>query len=474
LIEFAAVSGRVKPPNSSVQVQPGLPTLLAENYLLAQSAPGQVLLPFPVPNSNISDLVDYPFGFNGQLQSDVGYGSGVAVEANVVLTAAHIVFNDQTLSYVSQAYWYFQREAGIFEPEPLAARGWYMLSGYASQRTNDLEVYAPNTSTPQSRNLDVAALYFLSPVAGGGYSGYLPSDQTPNPWLTGNSLKMLVGYPVDGSEFGNASIATNAGTMYQTQPQPYPLSLATDPVAGQQVYAANWFLSYPGNSGGPLYVQYNGYYYPAAVYSGTLYDGVTPYASAVRAIDSQVVNLITNAEYLGDAGINHPGGGVVIIIPSQAVSASNPGYLEFQLGPPAAVAAGAGWQLQGDSTYSNATNYIRAVFSTNAFTVVFKPIAGWNVPTNQSVTVLPGQITSYSALYTVSNPLQIVSPQVSGGAFQLSFQSVNGQSYTLYYNNNLTTTNWLPYTNVTGNGGTLQLTIPITNSAQRFFRISQP
>ena len=54
------------------------------------------------------------------------------------------------------------------------------------------------------------------------------------------------------------------------------------------------------------------------------------------------------------------------------------------------MAAGAGWQLQGDSTFSSATNYIRAVLSTNAFTVVFKPIPGWNVPTNQSVTVIAG------------------------------------------------------------------------------------
>ncbi|MEI9963010.1 MAG: hypothetical protein WDM76_18400 [Limisphaerales bacterium] len=62
-------------------------------------------------------------------------------------------------------------------------------------------------------------------MAGGGYGGYLPSDATPNPWLTGSSLKMLVGYPVDGSQFGNASIVP--GMMYQTDPQPYPLSLAT-------------------------------------------------------------------------------------------------------------------------------------------------------------------------------------------------------------------------------------------------------
>ena len=101
----------------------------------------------------------------GSWRSDVGYGSGVAVQANVVLTAAHLVFNDQTLSYVSQAYWYFQEEAGVYQPEPMAARGWYVLSGYAAQRTNDLEVYAPDTSTPQSRNLDVAALVFS--VAGG-------------------------------------------------------------------------------------------------------------------------------------------------------------------------------------------------------------------------------------------------------------------------------------------------------------------
>ncbi|HEY1717245.1 MAG TPA: hypothetical protein VGH42_03000 [Verrucomicrobiae bacterium] len=474
LIEFAPVGGYSKPPNLSVQVLPGLPTILSENYLLADSPPSGVELPFPVPAANISDLADYPFGFNGQLQSDVGYGSGVAVLPKVVLTAAHIVFNDQTLNYVSQTYWYFQQETNVFATQPpQVALGWLVLSGYASQRTNDLDglggqTYGPDESSPQSRNLDVAALYFASPVAGGGYGGYLPSDASPNPWLTGNSLKMLVGYPVDGSLFGDASIMP--GVIYQTQPQPYALNPDTEP----EVYTAPWFLSYPGNSGGPVYVQLNGYYYPAGVYLGTINNGT--YESAVRAIDSYVVNLITNAETLADYGTNNTGGGVITVVPSQAVSASNPGYLQFQLGPPAAVAAGAGWRLVGDSTYSSATNYIRAVFSTNAFAVEFKPIAGWNVPTSQSVTVQPGNIASYTALYTVNNPVpvQIVSPQVSGGSFNLSFQSANGQSYTLYYNDNLATTNWLPATNVTGNGATLQLSIPSTNSAQRFFRISQP
>jgi sugar lactone lactonase YvrE len=467
LIDFAPVSGRVTPPNLSVQVQAGLTTLLDENYLLAQSAPGGALLPTPVPPANISDLTDYPFGFNGRLESDVGYGSGVAVQAYVVLTAAHLVFNDQTLSYVSQAYWYFQEEANVFEPDPLLSRGSYVLSGYAAQRTNDLRVYAPDTSTPQSRNLDVAALYFLSPVAGpgGGYGGYLPSDASPNPWLTGTSLKMLVGYPVDGSQFENTTIVP--GEMYQTDPQPYPLTLATDPVADQQVYTASWFLSYPGNSGGPLYVQYNGYYYPAGVYLGSLYNGTTPYASAVRAIDSDVVNLITNAAILGDTGTNYAGGGVITFIPNQAISTNHPGYLQFQLAPPAAVLAGAAWELQGDPAWSTATNYVRAVTTTNTIVVEFKLTAGWNLPTNQTVTVEPGQTATPTAFYTVTNPVL-----VAGYSVGLGITGTTGTVYQLERRTNLTSGSWLPVSTNTilTTGFNLLLPQPATNGNAFFYR----
>ncbi len=410
LIEFAPVGGRVKPDSRAVQVFAGLPTSLLVNYLLAVTPPDGVQLPQPVPIASVSDVINSPFGFNGQLQSDTGNGSGVAVQTNVVLTAAHVVFNDQTLSYVSQTFWYFQRTAGVSDPPPQAARGYYLLSGYAAQRTNDLQsgLYAPGQSTPQSRNLDVAALYFLAPVAGGGHGGYLPSDQTPNAWLSGASLKMLVGYPVDGSQFGDATIVP--GRMYRTDPQPYPLTVAGDPVSGQQqVYVAPWLLSYPGNSGGPLYAQFDGDYYPAGVYLGTLYSGIQPIGSLVRAIDSNVVNLIALAANQGDSGTNFTGGGVITIIPSQNISASNPGAVQFRLAPPAAVRAGAGWRLLGDTPFGTATNYTRAVLSTNPFAIEFKPIPGWNLPTNQAIIVLPNPIapTVFTAFYTVTNPLLV-------------------------------------------------------------------
>ena len=469
-IEFEPVNGRVKPSSEAVLVYPGQTTLVSVTYLLSQAPPANVLLPVPVPPGNLSDLTDYPFGFNGQLQSDVGYGSGVAVQTNVVLTAAHLVFNDQTLSYVSQVFWYFQQETGTYQPQPMPARGWYVLSGYAAERTNDLDsgLVGPDQSTPQSRNLDVAALYFLTPVAGGGYGGYLPSDQTPNTWLTGTSLKMLAGYPVDGSLFGDASIVP--GELYQTQPQPYPLSVATDQVTNQQeVYVAPWFLSYPGNSGGPLYVQFNGYYYPAGVYLGTLYSGTVPYGSAVRAIDSNVVNLITLAQTQGDNGTNNTGGGVITIIPNQAISGSNPGYVQLHLEPPGAVAAGAAWKLSGDTTYSTATNYTRAVFTTNAVTLEFKPVTGWNLPTNQTVTVAPGQPAVLTAVYTVAGGQMTLEWEPGVG---LGITGTLGTVYELDYRTSLTSGSWQPLSTntITGPGFNLMLPWPPANGPTAFYR----
>jgi sugar lactone lactonase YvrE len=405
LIECAALSNFTQIPIQSLQIAAGLPTVVQEIYQPSQPLPtgSAFLLPEPVPSGEISDSTNYPYGFSGQLETDVGYGGGVAVLANVVLTAAHLVFNDQTLSYVSNAWWFPQEEAPQYVPQPLAAQGWLVLSGYASQRTNDLQSgFYPDQSSPQSRNFDVAALYFQSPVAGGGYGGYLPSDATPNAWLTSTANKMLVGYPVDASMFQGQSV--QPGQMYEVGPQPYPLSVATDPgVNDEQVYTASWFLSYPGNSGGPFYAQLNGYYYPAGVYLGTLFSGTVPYASAVRAIDSNVVNLITNAQAIVATGTNNSGGGVVTINAGSGI-ASNPGAVEVTISPPAVVQAGGAWKLStlSDSWYSTQNPSALAVNSTNEEQLQFKQITGWNLPANQSVTVAPGAVTCLTNSYTLA------------------------------------------------------------------------
>ena len=395
-VEFAPVSGWSKPASLAVQVSGGASMAISVNYL-SPASPGSAALPVAVLTNNVTDYAHYPYGFNGQLQTDTRFGSGVAVRPNVVLTAAHLVFEDQTLSYVKQAYWSFQEEAGAFQPEPLLARGWYVLSGYAAQRTNDLQsgVYGLDQSSPASRNLDVAALYFAAPAARSGYGGYLTSDAVPNPWLTGSNLKMLVGYPVDGSFFGQV---VQPGTMYVTpsQADSRPFTQLTN-----QTYAAPWLLSYPGNSGGPVYVQvpYSGgsYYFPAAVYLGTLYSGAG-YQSVVRAIDSSVANLINLAASQGDTGTNNTGGGVITI--TAGGGGGLLAYLQVPIGPPGAVAAGAAWRKYGTTGWSGGPTYTAAIASGGSVTLEFKPIPGWNLPTTKAVQITPGQLTVVSATYT--------------------------------------------------------------------------
>jgi hypothetical protein len=466
LIEFAGpFPNRATPPIASVQVSAGPPpTLISVSYPFADTnfdgnAPS---LPSPVPSNEISDVTDYPFGFNGQLRTDVGYGSGVVVTPNVVLTAAHLVFNDETLSY-SSAYFFLQQEVPSYTPTPLIAQGGYVLSGYASQRTNDLNSgnYGDYVSSPQSRNLDVAVLYFTNAVAGDGFGGYLPSDAVPNTWLTSTANKMLVGYPVDGSQYGIADI-TN-GVMYDLGPQPYPLSLDPESVTNQQeVYLASWFLGYPGDSGGPLYVQLNGYYYPAGVYLGTL-NG----QSVVRGIDSNVVNLINLAQSVGTGGANN-GGGDVINVTANSGNLLGVGIIQVQLSPPGAVAAGATWELLNYSGYATNTNEEAELPIAGQYTVRFAPVPGYVAPVDAPIQVALGSNYMVMGTYTAIAAPQLGVDPVLG----LGVSGTIGTMYELQSRTSLTSGSWVPLsTNLISSNGFNPIPIqPGTNHSSIFYR----
>jgi hypothetical protein len=65
-------------------------------------------------------------------------------------------------------------------------------------------------------------------------------------------------------------------------------------------------------------------------------------------------------------------------------------------------------------------------------------------------------------------------PQDSGPGFSFGVQSVSNQSYTIQRNNDLTTANWIFYTNFIGNGSLMQLVAPVSSVPQRFFRVREP
>ena len=416
LIDFSNVANYVHIPLVSVQVSVGTATVIQEIYQAAQAAPPGFLLPKPVLAGQITNETQFPYGFNGQIVSDVGYGSGVAVAPNVVLTAAHLVFNDQTSNFVSNVWWFPQQDVPESAPQPQAAQGWMLLSNYVWFRSNELAGgVPPDQSIPQSQNFDVAVLYFSNYVAGGGYAGYLPSDSVPNPWLSSGSMnKMLVGYPVDASMFQGLGV-TN-GDMYEIGPETNALTQASAAgVTNEQVYTAGWFLTYPGDSGGPLYVELNGYFYPAGVYLGTLYNGTEPYASTVRAIDSDVVNLITNAQVLVETGTNHSGGGVDTISGEQGIADRQGGVL-VTIAPPAAFQAGGAWKFTNlsDSWYSTRNPSTLQIDSTNSEQLKFTNLPGWNLPSNQSVTVRPMQVVHITNYYTLMVAWPALSSNVYG------------------------------------------------------------
>src|SRR5439155_21280332 len=76
------------------------------------------------------------------------------------------------------------------------------------------------------------------------------------------------------------------------------------------IFATTNIQSFPGNSGGPLYVQADvDKYLPAGLCLGG--SGQT----LVRAINSEVVDLINRAEISGNGGGNVVGGGPILVSP---------------------------------------------------------------------------------------------------------------------------------------------------------------
>ena len=93
-----------------------------------------------------------------------------------------------------------------------------------------------------------------------------------------------------------------------------------------------------------------------------------------------------------------------------------------------------------------------------------------NIPQGLSVVYTNNNVV----LLVTSVPTQIVSPTISNGHFVFSFETLNGQTYTVQRNDDLSTTNWVFYTNFTGNGSSMQVLSPIANSLQTFFRVRVP
>jgi len=409
LIECKPVAGRSTPPSSLVRVLADQTSSLTVTYRLADPPVG--VAPTAVPFETVSGDSSKPYGFVGQIRSDVGSSSGFLIKPRVVATAGHVVFDDGTLSAVTGLQWLHQRHRGTYESAPRTPRGYYIFDGYAAQRGAE---NTPGSSSPQSQHLDAAAIYFLEDVGRGGASGYLASDLDDNEFLLSSSDKVLAGYPVDGVS------SSQQGRMHATAPMNAIFTRGYG-----RTFLSSDIRGMGGMSGGPLCVRYNnGSYYPAAIYLGG--SGQT----VVRAIDSQIIDLFNRAEVSGNGGDNNTGGGISHTSFTSIGFTSLPGAVKVNILPLGTV--GAAWSLSPNSTWRPTGQTVSNLAPGN-YILKMKEAGGYQTPANATVNVSGGKLTTVTYTYA-----PIVSPPVISSAGTVSGVRGQAMSYQITASNSPT------------------------------------
>lgn len=452
LVEFKSLPGYETPARQVMVVVAGQEVTYQATYTLpaAPVANGPVPLDSYATITNDAIQPGTPYRFSGQLFTDAGFSSGFVVKKRTVLTAAHAVFDIGRLAFATNVWWFFQRHRGDHEPLAQQPRGWHVFEGYAAARAGDP---GPNESTVETRNLDVAALYFFEDAGRGGYGGYQITT-TNGQWLDGAQLKLMVGYPVENVP------EANRGKMHQVGPFFAAFQKVTN-----QVYRSDQIVSYGGNSGGPVCVLSTNsagraFFIPAGVYLGGSGETVA------RAIDLDVVDLINRAENSSSGGTNSTGGGVVPISRSPGSLLSHPAYLSVSVGPPAAVRAGAMWRISPTNYgelgelrfYTNftASPLTLAVRSTS-FSIQTIDLPGFQPPPGQPLVLPENSVQQLPLRYSV-NPPWLTYHGASGlgitgtvgTAYRIETSSqIGGQSTWTTVTNSVTLnagTNWIPNT----------------------------
>jgi hypothetical protein len=120
-----------------------------------------------------------------------------------------------------------------------------------------------------------------------------------------------------------------------------------------------------------------------------------------------------------------------------------------------------------DTSYSTATNYVRAVTTTNAISLVFKPIPGWTVPPSQNLSVTPNNTTLATATYTASSPTMLA----VDSSLRLGLTGTIGTTCAIQSRASLTSGSWVNVSTntITTSGFNLALPKP-TNSQTIFYR----
>lgn len=294
-----------------------------------------------------TDVPEVPYAYNGLLYVGNAIGSASLVGEGIIATAAHVIFNEDDLTWVpiNQIRFYPQyHRTTPFQPSgtlypPIGFSRW---TSYATRVENDDS--GPGLSTPDTFNLDFAVGYL---------NKFVQTNQiTLHPEvhvdaegevgiLRDNRNKMIVGYPSD-SDFVSSSVR---GLMHRTEPANYVCFWG-----GLEDFASTWrdsedywlaiydfegVTTYGGNSGGPMYAENDeGQWVVAGIVVGSNgSDGVL-----IRGIDDEAWRLIDETITTRDAStlwrvddLMATGSPTSVALQWDDTSASESGYVVFRL-----------------------------------------------------------------------------------------------------------------------------------------------
>ncbi|MCW1925191.1 hypothetical protein OKA05_21705 [Luteolibacter arcticus] len=277
---------------ATVQPENGPPVVMTEDapfrkagvteirYLILRNVQGRLAVsnirgPLPHPD-------DAPLAFTGQIESDLGFGSGVVVADHAVLTTARLVFDPAKLAFVPKVVWRLPGGGGTAVPDINEPASILLLTGYAPV------LLEASAGTPAADEVDLAVLAFRpmtlpdhdNAPGQGGYSGFAVDLGTAT-WAGPGQTRVLTSFPMAGVA------KENHGRLHRrdvSSPTFSTLSTTLRQVAsGLEVP--------PGSEGAPLFVrQADLSYVPAAICVGAA-SGQPRF----RAIDESVASAIYQA-----------------------------------------------------------------------------------------------------------------------------------------------------------------------------------
>jgi hypothetical protein len=151
-------------------------------------------------------------------------------------------------------------------------------------------------------------------------------------------------------------------------------------------------------------------------------------------------------------------------------------YMQVNIGPKEALAAGAQWKVRGADVWYSNPPWTAALAAGGSAVLEFKPVTNWDLPPNQNLTLTLGKLTTASALYTRSAQLAVrpagglASSGRAGGPFKpakVTYTLSNSGGARLSWKGT-TTTNWLSLSATNGTlaaGARTNITVTINANA---------